>query len=93
MAAIEAGRAKRAAVMPVNLPPVRPDDDAGPGRPGVRRELLSVTDAAECLGICARNVARLTAPHGPLPCVRMGRRVCYARGDLEAFIKAQTVRA
>jgi len=54
----------------------------------MQRLLLSVREAAAQLGgISVRHLARLTAPKGPLPCVRLGKRVFYRLEDLEKFTR------
>lgn len=50
--------------------------------------LLSTREAAYALGISQRQLFRLSAPNGPLPTVRVGRRVLYRKEDLEAFAKS-----
>ena len=51
--------------------------------------LLTPREAAYRLGgISLRHLWNLTQPRGPLPVVRMGRRVFYRPGDLVAFIEA-----
>ena len=44
-------------------------------------------------GVSARWLWSATAPRGPIPCVRLGRRVVYRVADLTAFAEAQRVEA
>jgi len=51
------------------------------------RLLVSAREAAYRLGgVSVRHLWSLTQPRGPIPCVRLGRRVLYRPRDLEAFI-------
>jgi len=54
--------------------------------------LLAVREAAEALGISPRTLWSLTAPRGPLPAVRIRRRVFYRLQDLDNFITNQLVK-
>jgi hypothetical protein len=51
--------------------------------------LLSATDAAEALTISPRTLWSLTAPRGPIPCVRLGSRVLYSPEALRRWIDEQ----
>lgn len=54
----------------------------------LRRQLLSAKEACyELGGISLRHLWNLTQPRGPLPAVKLGRRVFYRPKDLEAFIE------
>lgn len=57
--------------------------------PPIRRLLLSVREAAKMLAISERTLWSITAPRGPLPCVRIGRSVRYDLRDLRAFINSR----
>lgn len=50
--------------------------------------------AAEAIGISERTLWALTAPRGPIPCVRVGqgkrRTVLYPIAKLEAWLSQQT---
>ena len=58
-------------------------------------ELLALRprEAARALGISARTLWGLTAPRGPIPCVRLGsgkrRTVLYPTADLEAWLSRE----
>ena len=52
--------------------------------------LLRPPEAAERLSICERKLWGLTAPRGPIPCVRIGRSVRYAPGDLAEYVRRTT---
>ena len=54
--------------------------------PPVLKLLLSARDAAKALSICEKTLWSLTAPRGPIPCVRLGRAVRFDLDDLRAFI-------
>lgn len=60
-------------------------------------ETLSVRprEAAKALGISARTLWGLTAPRGPIPCLRVGRgkrrTVLYVVADLQAWLRQQTI--
>ncbi len=51
-----------------------------------QRRLLTVPQVAEMLGVCQRTLFSLTAPRGPLPAVRIGRRVLYDPNDVQLFV-------
>ena len=51
--------------------------------------LLTPRDAAQTLAVCERSLWAMTAPRGPIPCVRIGRSVRYAIDDLRSFIERQ----
>lgn len=54
----------------------------------MQKLLLSVREAAFQLGgISTRHLWQLTAPRGPIPCVRLGKRVFYRLEDLEEFTR------
>ena len=55
--------------------------------------LLNIREAAKTLGVSERTVWAISAPRGPLACVKIGARVMYRPADLEAYIAAQTVSA
>ena len=40
----------------------------------VPRLLVTAAEAAESLGICEKTLWSLTAPRGPIPVVKLGRR-------------------
>lgn len=54
---------------------------------------LRPRDAAKALGISARTLWGLTAPRGPIPCLRIGRgkrrTVLYPVADLQAWLSRQ----
>jgi predicted DNA-binding transcriptional regulator AlpA len=54
---------------------------------------LRPREAAQSLGISARTLWGLTAPRGPIPCVRLGsgkrRTVLYPTAELEAWLRRQ----
>ena len=54
---------------------------------------LRVREAAEALGICERTLYQLTAPRGPIPCVRIGRgkrkTVLYSVDALKEWVSRQ----
>lgn len=51
-------------------------------------QLVASPDAAEILSVSLRSLWGMTAPRGPLACVRLGRLVRYDVRDLEAHIQA-----
>jgi len=55
---------------------------------------LRPREAAKALGISARTLWGLTAPRGPIPCVRVGsgkrRTVLYPVAELQAWLNRQT---
>jgi len=55
------------------------------------RLLITAREAAEALGISPRTLWVLTAPRGPLPAVRIRRRVFYRLQDLDEFIRKQRI--
>ena len=51
------------------------------------RLLISPREACYRLGgISQRHLWNLTHPRGPIPCVRLGRRIFYRPADLEHFL-------
>jgi len=54
---------------------------------------LRPREAAKALGISARTLWGLTAPRGPIPCLRIGhgkrRTVLYPVADLQAWLSRQ----
>jgi predicted DNA-binding transcriptional regulator AlpA len=54
---------------------------------------LRPREAAKALGISARTLWGLSAPRGPIPCVRVGsgkrRTVLYPTADLQAWLTRQ----
>ena len=54
---------------------------------------LRPRDAARALGISARTLWGLTAPRGPIPCLRIGhgkrQTVLYPVADLQAWLSRQ----
>lgn len=54
---------------------------------------LRLPDAAKALGISARTVWGLTAPRGPIPCLRVGhgkrQTVLYPVAELQAWLSRQ----
>jgi hypothetical protein len=52
--------------------------------------LVPVPEARQILGgVSPRWLWAQTAPRGPIPCVRLSRRVMYAVGDLLAYAASQ----
>ena len=55
---------------------------------------LRPREAAKALGISARTLWGLTAPRGPIPCLRIGhgkrRTVLYPVAELQAWLTQQT---
>lgn len=49
--------------------------------------LMSALDAAKYLGISSGTLWNWSSPRGPLPVVRIGTRVLYARKDLDCTIE------
>lgn len=51
--------------------------------------LVPPREAAWLLGgISTRHLFNLTHPRGPIPCIRLGRRVLYDPDDLRRFLEA-----
>jgi predicted DNA-binding transcriptional regulator AlpA len=57
---------------------------------------LRARQAAKALGISPRTLWSLTAPRGPIPCVRIGRgkrqSVMYPIAELQAWLARQTAK-
>lgn len=65
--------------------------NAKPTENGTPEKLLLTPDeAAEQLSICPKSLWSLTAPRGPLKCVRLGRSVRYSLNALREFISQQS---
>jgi len=41
--------------------------------------------AALILGVSKRQIYDLAAPHGPIPCYRMGKRIVFDAADLQEY--------
>lgn len=54
------------------------------------RLLLSARAAAKALSLSERTLWACTAPRGPIPCLRAGKRVLYPVERLRAWIDAAT---
>ena len=58
-----------------------------------RKISLRPREAAQALGISPRTLWGLTAPRGPIPCVRVGsgsrRTVLYPTAELQAWLSQQ----
>ena len=55
----------------------------------IPRLLLSREEAALAIGLSVRELDDLTAPKGPIRCVRCGRRVLFAPTELQRWIADQ----
>jgi hypothetical protein len=75
----------RVRVDPAPPPPRESDRPAQPHAPDLR--LLKPREAAARLGIGARLLWSMSAPNGPIPTVRIGRRVLYSPADLDLVIE------
>lgn len=57
---------------------------------------LRPRDAAKALGISARTLWELTAPRGPIPCLRIGhgkrQTVLYPVAELQAWLSRQAAK-
>jgi excisionase family DNA binding protein len=54
------------------------------------KEVMTIHDVAEYLGVSTRTVYSITAPRGTLRCIRCGPRgVRYTLASLEKFIREQ----
>ena len=51
--------------------------------------LLTPREAAETLSVCEKSLWSLTAPRGPIRCVKLGRSVRYSVDALREFINQQ----
>ncbi|MBL9149402.1 MAG: helix-turn-helix domain-containing protein [Phycisphaerae bacterium] len=51
------------------------------------RTLLTSREVAGRLGISERTVWSITAPRGPLPTIRIGRRTMYSVSDLDILVE------
>jgi predicted DNA-binding transcriptional regulator AlpA len=56
-----------------------------------QRLVLTIGETADMLGISRRTLWSLSAPRGPIPTVRIGRRVFYRVQDLVNFINQCTI--
>lgn len=52
--------------------------------------LLTPREAAQTLSVCEKSLWSLTAPRGPIKCVRLGRSVRYSVDSLREFIAQQS---
>lgn len=64
---------------------------AKPAEDGTQEKLLLTPDeAAQQLSVCPKSLWSLTAPRGPIKCVRLGRSVRYSPEALRQFIAQQS---
>jgi hypothetical protein len=70
-------------------PPPAPAGTGGnaPGEAGPPPGAAPGAGAARLLSVSERTLWGITAPRGPLPCVRIGRSVGYAVADLVAYVE------
>ena len=55
-----------------------------------KKLLLTPREAAETLSVCEKSLWSLTAPRGPIRCVKLGRSVRYSVDALREFIAQQS---
>jgi len=55
------------------------------------RKLLTRDEVAAMLGVTVRHLIRMTAPKGPLPCIKIGRRLMFDPLDVAAYIQARRI--
>ena len=55
------------------------------------RPLLTRNEVAEILGVTTRTLQRIQSPHGPLACIRIGKRTLFDQTDLERYLASQRV--
>ena len=92
--AADEGRALRS--VELGVPGLGAREMAPPGFGGIGPAapaplLLSGDKAAHLLGVTPRTLRRLSAPLGPIPVVRLGRLIRYARADLEQAVRTLRV--
>jgi len=58
--------------------------------PTPEKLLLSAREASIAMSISARTLWSLTAPRGPIPCLRLNSRVLYPVDGLKKWIDAET---
>ena len=51
--------------------------------------LISARRAAELLSLSERTLSKMSAPRGPIPCVKLGARVLYPVKQLEEWIASE----
>lgn len=73
--------------------PALPDALQRPTLTPIPRLLLSRDEAALAIGLSVRELDDLTSPRGPIRCVRCGRRVLFAPGELQRWIDAESTDA
>ncbi len=59
-------------------------------RPSIPKEILTRSEAMEYLCIADDKLFELTAPVGPIPCVRHGKRITYRIDDLREYATEQS---
>ena len=58
----------------------------GPPHRAAKRQFLSVAEFARICGVSRRLIYKLARPGGPLPAVRIGKRVLLPRASVTAMI-------
>ena len=51
---------------------------------------LNAKQAAKAFGISEKTLWSYSKPRGPIPCVRVGKRVVYSVSALQAFLEQQS---
>ncbi len=59
----------------------------------IPRLLLSRDEAALAIGLSVRELDDRTSPAGPIPCIRVGRRVLFSPVAIQAWIEQATSQA
>lgn len=95
LVAWEEGGSKRRAQTPhvasniaSSIPTKEPTTDPQRGRRAEPEQLLlTLLESAKMLRVSDRHLRKMSYPNGPIPVVRIGNRLLYARKDIEAAIE------
>lgn len=60
--------------------------------PSVPSELLTRAEAMDYLRVSDDKLFELTAPVGPIPCLREGKRLYYRLADLRSYVESRLTR-
>jgi excisionase family DNA binding protein len=58
----------------------------------IERATMTLAQGAEYLGISKRSLWQMLVPRGPVPCLKLGRKLFLRKADLDAFLERSVQR-